>query len=171
MNLTKTEKYKYPIRHSHTDKDGEILYWTDDNKKGHFGVPKVILIKGTYIYPLNDFEGKYGMSNYSFGIPITSKKEGDDIVKALNTDKFIEIIKATKWQSGFTDHNMFKYFKPEFYKQFLSGKKYTPEPIDEASDEPEVENIPDEPSHEKGNKPKLTKKKSKLSNLNELKGS
>ena len=58
MNLTKTEKYKYPIRHSHTDKDGEILYWTDDNKKGHFGIPKVILIKGTYIYPLNDFERK-----------------------------------------------------------------------------------------------------------------
>jgi hypothetical protein len=59
------------------------------------------------------------MSNYSFGIPISSKKEGDDIVEAINSDKFNRLISATKWSSGFTDHNMFKYFRPDFYKQFL----------------------------------------------------
>ena len=43
-------------------------------------------------------------------------------------DKYIstsEIIKATKWSSGFTDHNMFKYFKPDFYKHFLEKKTRT----------------------------------------------
>ena len=84
-----------------------------------FGIPKVILVKGLYTYPYNDYKGEYGMSNYSFGIPIKSKKEGDCIVEAINTDNFADIIKATKWSSGFTDHNMFKYFQPDFYKDFL----------------------------------------------------
>ncbi len=59
------------------------------------------------------------MSQMSFGIPITSKKQGDDIVKAINTDEFKEIIKATKWGAFQTDWRMFKYFKPDFYKQFI----------------------------------------------------
>ena len=65
------------------------------------------------------------MSNYSFGIPITSKKQGDDIVKAINSEGFNRLISATKWSSGFTDHNMFKYFKPDFYKYFLKDKQST----------------------------------------------
>lgn len=37
------------------------------------------------------------MSQITFGIPITSKKQGDEIVKAINSDKFKQIINATKW--------------------------------------------------------------------------
>ena len=68
---------------------------------------------------MNDYEGKYGMSELTFGIPITSKKQGDEIVKAINTDKFKQIINATKWGAFQTDWRMFKYFKPDFYKYFL----------------------------------------------------
>ena len=128
MSEKKIGKYIFPVRHSHTINDGDIDYWSstkDSIGKSYvemFGIPKVILIKGLYTYPYNDYDGTYGMSNYSFGIPITSKKQGDDIVKAINTDAFGEILKATKWSSGFTDHNMFKYFKPDFYKYFLDGR-------------------------------------------------
>ena len=41
------------------------------------------------------------------------------IVKAINTEEFKEIIKATKWGAFQTDWRMFKYFKPDFYKDFL----------------------------------------------------
>jgi superfamily II DNA or RNA helicase len=125
MNETKTSTFKYPIRHSHTIIGGDILYWSSTKTPPvkdmvqMFGIPKVILVKGLYTYPYNDYKGEYGMSNYSFGIPIKSKKEGDCIVEAINTDNFSDIIKATKWSSGFTDHNMFKYFRPDFYKDFL----------------------------------------------------
>ena len=61
------------------------------------------------------------MSQITFGIPITSKKQGDDIVAAINTDDFKEIIKATKWGAFQTDWRMFKYFKPDFYKYFLKN--------------------------------------------------
>lgn len=119
-----SEKYKYPIVHS-INQDGLVFWYTDDKTKGHFGVPKVLLNFNRHQYPVNDFDGKYGMSQITFGIPITSKKQGDDIVKAINTDKFKEIIKATKWGAFQTDWRMFKYFKPDFYKYFLKEEGKT----------------------------------------------
>lgn len=118
----KTEKYKYPIAHS-INKKGIIFSYTDEKIKGHFGQSKVILGLGRNQYPINDYDGKYGMSLLTFGIPITSKKQGDDIVKAINTDEFKEIIKATKWTAFQTDWRMFKHFNPDFYKHFLKSKK------------------------------------------------
>jgi hypothetical protein len=118
----KTDKYKYPITHS-INKKGIIFSYTDEKTKGHFGISKVILGLGRNQYPVNDYDGKYGMSLLTFGIPIASKKQGDDIVKAINSNEFKEIIKATKWTSFQTDWRMFKYFKPDFYKYFLQGQK------------------------------------------------
>jgi len=89
------------------------------NTKGHFGVSKVLLNKNENQYPVNDYEGKYGMSELTFGLPITSEEEGDLIVKAINTEEFREIIKATKWGMFQTDYRMFRYFRPDFYKSFL----------------------------------------------------
>ena len=119
-----TEKYKYPVVHS-INQDGLVFWYTDDKTNGHFGVPKVLLNFNEQQYPVNDYDGKYGMSQITFGIPITSKKQGDDIVKAINTDAFKNIIKATKWGAFQTDWRMFKFFKPDFYKQFLKDKQST----------------------------------------------
>jgi hypothetical protein len=63
------------------------------------------------------------MSQISFGIPIKSKKEGNLLLKAIETPKFKKIIAATKWGAFQTDYRMFKYFKPDFYKYFSSSKK------------------------------------------------
>ena len=120
IKATSTEKYKYPVVHS-INQDGLVFWYTDDKTKGHFGVSKVLLNFNENQYPVNDYEGKYGMSQITFGIPITSKKQGDDIVKAIDSDEFKEIIKATKWGAFQTDWRMFKYFRPDFYKNF-TGK-------------------------------------------------
>ena len=123
MSKIKTNIFKYPVVHSITKKDGIVCWYSkeikeDKNGHSHFGEPKVLLNFGRHQYPVNDFEGKYGMSQITFGIPIKSKKEGDDIIKAINTEEFKEIIKATKWGAFQTDWRMFKYFKPDFYKYF-----------------------------------------------------
>jgi len=121
MDKTKpneTSQYKHPIVHGIT-LDGLQLIYSKDNTKGQFGVSKVLLNVNRNQYPVNDYEGKYGMSELTFGIPITSKTQGDDIVKAINTDEFKTIIKATKWGAFQTDYRMFKYFRPDFYKSFL----------------------------------------------------
>jgi len=119
----KTNVYKIPIVHS-VNKEG-IGYWYSSLKKKEHFIPKVILNVNEKQYNYkeqNDYNGLMGMSNNSFGIPITSKKEGDLILKAIGTDKFKTMIKATKWGSFQTDYKMFKYFKKDFYKYFLDDE-------------------------------------------------
>ena len=73
------------------------------------------------------------MTQNMFGIPITSEKQGDNIVKAINSNSFSEILKASKWGQYQIDYKMFKYFKPDFYKQFLNEKPVKVELIEEDS--------------------------------------
>lgn len=118
-NHTKTAKFKYPIVHS-IKKDG-LRYIYSSKKKIHFGVPKVILSHNEHQYGFeeqNDYTGKYGMSEVSFGIPIKTKKEGDKILKAINSVKFKKIIAGSKWSVFQTPHHIFEYFKKDFYKHF-----------------------------------------------------
>jgi len=115
---TKTETNHLPVVHNMTKKDGLGFVYSSENK-GHFGVPKVILSFGEFQYPYNDWKGEYGMSQICYGLTISSKEEGDKIVEAINTDKFKEILKYTKWSTFQTDWRMFKYFTPDFWKSFV----------------------------------------------------
>ena len=121
ISRTKIKDFKYPIVHGITLNALSNLY-TNDNTKGHFGVPKVLLSfnENQYSYPeQNDYDGKYGMSQICFGLPISTRQEGDDILKAVDTDVFKTIIKSTKWGAFQTDYRMFKYFRPDWYKIIL----------------------------------------------------
>ena len=114
---TNAGKYVYPVIHS-INAEGPTIRYSDRNKL-HFGVPKVIVNDARNIYPINDYKGEYGMSEQTFGIPVSSKKEGDLVVAALSTPKFQEILKATKWSNFRTDYKMFRAFKKDFWKQFV----------------------------------------------------
>jgi hypothetical protein len=124
VHETKTSEYKYPILHSIKQNGSKTIYYTNtkipDVKKfiPMFGISKVIITKG-YPYTYNDYDGKYGLSNYSFGIPIKSRTEGELISNSMKTPMFNKISSATKWNSGYTEQNMFKYFKPNWYNILL----------------------------------------------------
>jgi hypothetical protein len=117
----KNTEYKYLVANN-INSDGIQFLYTNDNTKNFFGMPKVIVSVGRYPFPYNDYKGEYGLSQGGFGIPISSKKQGDDIVKAINSDEFQDILKSTKWGAFQIDYRMFKYFKPDFYKYFLNSK-------------------------------------------------
>ena len=117
INKTKTEKYSLPVVHNMTKKDGLGFVYSSENK-GHFDIPKVILSFGEFQYPYNDWEGKFGMSQICFGLPIKNKSEGKKIVDAINTEKFKKVLKYTKWSTFQTDWRMFNLFKPDFWKYF-----------------------------------------------------
>ena len=118
ISKEKTDKYNLPIVHNMTKKDGlGFVYSSQDN--GHFGVSKVILSFGEFQYPYNDWKGEYGMSQICYGLKINSKEEGDRIVEAINSSKFKEILKYTKWSTFQTDWRMFREFKPDFWKSFV----------------------------------------------------
>ena len=110
----------YPVIHNMTKEYGNGYVFSNQNK-GHFGEKKVVLSFGEFQYPFNDYKGKYGMSQICFGLPISTKKEGDDICKAIQSDKFNMVLKNTKWTTFQTDWRMFRYFKKDWYKQFLEN--------------------------------------------------
>jgi hypothetical protein len=125
ITKTQTEMNPLPVVHNMTKKDGlGFVYSSED--KGHFGVSKVILSFGRHQYPYNDWKGEYGMSQICYGLKINSKEEGDKIVEAINSAKFKEILKYTKWSTFQTDWRMFKEFKKDFWKLFLEPQASKP---------------------------------------------
>lgn len=118
ISSSQTDDFKYPCIHT-MNKDGIGFVYSKTNDKGHFGIPKVLLSFGRYQYPYANAKGDYCMSQIVFGIPVKNKKEADLLVKALNTPRFQEIIKATKWSTFITDYRMFRCFSKYFWKDFL----------------------------------------------------
>lgn len=109
LSKRRTAKAKYPVVHTMTRK-GMGVRWTS-KKKEDYGKPKVLLNFNEILYPYNDWKGEYGMSQLTFGIPINSKKEGDELIEMFNSEDFKEAVKATKWGSFQTDYKMFFYLK------------------------------------------------------------
>tara|TARA_R110000796_G_scaffold21137_3_gene62390 strand:- start:2257 stop:3552 length:1296 start_codon:yes stop_codon:yes gene_type:complete len=118
----KVAGYINPVIHNMTKKYGNGYVYSNANK-GHFGDKKVILSFGQYQYPYNDYKGQYGMSQICYGLEIKTKKEGDALIRAINSDIFKQILKYTKWSIFQTDWRMFKYFKKDFYKIILEEEK------------------------------------------------
>jgi len=115
LSKKKTKRFQYPVVHTITQ-EGLGIRWAESKSDSQFGVPKVLLNFNENQYPYNDFDGKYGMSQLTFGIPIHSKKEGDQIIDAVRSPAFRDILTSTKWGAFQTDYRMFKYFRPDFYR-------------------------------------------------------
>jgi len=169
MSDKKIKDFKYPVIRT-INKKGPVIWYSNKiqtDKQGnklHFKQPKVICSIGSETYPINDHEGNYGMAEVCFGIPIKSKKEGDLIMRALNSERFInEIINATVWSTYQTEWRMFKYFKPDFYKYFLDKDNSKPKSVPRLDLEPEPEPEVEQPLVKTKSKPKKTIKKSKCS--------
>lgn len=116
---TPTGKFQHPVVHTINQQGLGIKYFDsqqDPEVNIHHGVPKVLLNQNELQYPYNDYKGEYGMSQLTFGIPISSKKQGDAIVAYLNSDAGKRMIAATKWNTYYTDYSMFNYFRKDFYK-------------------------------------------------------
>ena len=101
-------------------KNGIIRYMYSSVNNGMIGVPKVIISEnGTIHDVVLDAKGKLAFTSGCFAIPISSKAEGEKIVKALKSENFLKIIDATKWSSFRIEYQMFEYFKKDFWKEFV----------------------------------------------------
>ena len=63
------------------------------------------------------------MSQLSFGIPIKTKEEGEEVLRAVGSPLFQELIKASKWGAFQTDHRMFNFFTPNLWKMINRSSK------------------------------------------------
>lgn len=118
-----TTAHPYPVVHTLTQ-EGMGLRYAATKDSSQFGVPKVILNVNEKQYPVNDWQGKYGMSQLSFGLPIRSRAEGDRLVACIQSPWFQDVVKLTKWGSFQTDHRMFPYFRRDFCSRKEITKKH-----------------------------------------------
>lgn len=119
VSMERTRHHTFPCVHT-MNRHGPGFVWSSHGDNGHFGIGKVILTAGRYQHcPINDYKGEYGMTQITFGLPVESKEEGDRIIQGLQHPVFQEILRATKWQTFYTDKSMFQWLRRDFYKQLL----------------------------------------------------
>lgn len=118
MSETKDNNHIYPCIYG-MYKNGTHKYLYSSQNKGHFGVSKVIISYGRYPYPFIDINGEYGMCNNAFAIKVDDIKEANNIKRAIESDRFKNILKATKWGNFQIEYKMFKYFRKDFWKEFV----------------------------------------------------
>ena len=109
-------EFIYPVVHTMTARGLGIWYSNTATRGAHFGAAKVILNFNEKLYPYLDWDGEYGMGQFSFGLPVSSVAQGEAIVRALISPRFRAVIKATKWGAYQTDRRMFEYFREGFYE-------------------------------------------------------
>ena len=113
----KSNKFKYPLIHSTTKKGIRYLY-SNTNKNGFFGIPKVIFgDSGINKSSIIDMNGKYGMTQHAMAISDT-KSNLPKIKKALDSDQFEEVLNACSWSNFQIDWRLFTYLKKDFWKYF-----------------------------------------------------
>jgi len=125
ISKIKDNIFKYPIINTITQKDGcNILY--SKEKKGHFGIPKVIWSNGAGTYPIIDEKGKYGLTQFAYAI-VDDKQNLQKIKDAMSSEIFINLMKYLVFkQNNKYNYKIIALFKKDFYKYFLnkSGNKY-----------------------------------------------
>ena len=119
MSSEKTDTHKYPCVYT-TTKDGTInLWYSSTNQKGHFGVPKVIWSNGAASTPILDLEGKYGLTQFSYGI-VDTPENLKKIFEAIQTDEFIELMKYSDGKIHKYNYKVIAEFKKDFWKEFIN---------------------------------------------------
>lgn len=120
VSKEKTEEFKYPLIYL-TPLKGIRYMYSKVNNKGHFNIPKVIIGETGMDNAINDYKGKYGMTQDSFGIIIKNKKEGEKIINAIKTDKFKNLIKKScSWSNFRIDWRLFKDLNKNFWEEFIN---------------------------------------------------
>lgn len=120
----KTSKFKYPLIHS-TPQSGTRYMYSSQNNNGMFGVSKIIFGESGIYNSIIDLKGEFGLTQGTMAIPISSKKEGEQIKKVIESDEFRNILEACSWGNFRIDWRLFTYLKKDFYKDISGPLNYT----------------------------------------------
>ena len=123
-SVLKNKDFKFPIINTITKKAGAKLIYSSVKDKKIF-VPKVVWSNGVGTYPIVDDTGKYGLTQFSYGIK-DEPKNLKYIQKALNNPQFIKLMNYVKFTDNKYNYKIIGSFKKDFYKQYLSDEPKTP---------------------------------------------
>ncbi|HOH62121.1 MAG TPA: N-6 DNA methylase [Bacilli bacterium] len=121
ISKEQTEDFKYPVIYLTYKKNMVIkCRYSNTNKNGHFGIPKVIWTNGVSV-PIVDEIGEYGLMNYAYGIA-DDPKNLPFIKKAMENPEFLELMKNSNGNIGFGhiyDHKVIELFRKDFWMDFI----------------------------------------------------
>jgi len=114
----KTDEYKYPVVYSVNRKNQATFHYSNKNDNGHFGYSKVIFGSGATGFIIDE-NGEYGLTQWATGIE--DKIENlNQIKNIISSTKFMdEVIKATSVSKAEINRKILKYFKKDFWKEFI----------------------------------------------------
>jgi hypothetical protein len=113
-----SDEYPWPCVYSITQKEGIKCYYSSTSSRSHFGVPKVIWSNGLGTYPVIDIEGKYGLTEFAYAI-VDSPENLLNIKKAMESEKFIEMMSFCKFTNNKYDRKIISTFRKDFWKEFV----------------------------------------------------
>jgi hypothetical protein len=117
----RTREYRYPVVKA-VRKGGELVlaYAPTRHREGGFGVPKVIFnYFGAWNTPVLDADGKYGMTEGAFALPITSVEDGRAILRFFHEDMLRIFQEDMTWGTSTQTcfWKLFRYLPRRFYAQ------------------------------------------------------
>lgn len=102
-----------------TYKDGSInLWYSNTNKNGHYGIPKVIWSNGSASTPIVDENGDYALTEFAYAI-IDEPKNLQFIQKAMLHPDFIKMMSFADGLSHRYNQKIISLFRKDFWKEFL----------------------------------------------------
>jgi len=118
MSKTKSDVYKFTCIHS-TPMAGTRYMYSSRNDNGHFGISKVIFGEAGINHVIIDMKGEYAMTQGAIAIQIDSLSEAEHISRAIQSEKFQNILQSCMWSNFRIDWRLFTYFKKDFWKEFI----------------------------------------------------
>ena len=118
MSKEATDEYRYPCIHS-TPKKGPVYKYSKTDKRGHFGVSKVIFGDSGINEPIVDIEGCYGMTQHAMAIRVENIDEANQLCKSLKSDKMACFVDSCSYSSYAIDWNIFKDMRRDFWEEFI----------------------------------------------------
>ena len=117
VNKSNDSNFIFPVVYSVNRDNVSTFHYSSINTNGHFKIPKVIFGSGATGF-LVDSDGKYGLTQWAVGIA-DDVENLENIRQALNSSKFKDIILATSVSKAEINRKILKYFKKDFWKEFV----------------------------------------------------
>jgi hypothetical protein len=123
MQRDKNEKFKYPCVYVVNSKS-EITFYYSSEKKGHFGIPKLIWSNGsiTSLGSYIDNKGNYGLTQFAYGIA-DKPNNLEKIKKAFDSKEFRKLMEYCAVGQYSINYKIISSFKKDFWKDFLNNNK------------------------------------------------
>jgi len=114
MSKTKDTTYKYPCVYTVNSKS-ELTYFYSSEKKGHYGVYKLIWSNGGNPGSFVDDKGDYGLTQFAYAI-IDKAENISKIKKVFDSKEFRNLMELSTFGQGHINYKVIAEFKKDFWK-------------------------------------------------------